>query len=437
MADAWPRVRLANLIEAGRAITYGIVQPGTHEAEGIPIVRVNNVRDGRVLTEDVLRVSHVIESKYGRTRLRGGEVLLTLVGTVGEVAIVPPELAGWNLARAVATIPVDPSVGWELVALWLRSREAQHHLRTRATTTVQATLNLRDVEEIPIALPPAPVRAAIVEIAGALDGRMSVAREMNRTLESIARALFRSWFVDFDPVRAKIEGRSTGLPHDVAALFPDRLVDSPLGPIPEGWHVAPLSEWVDVLDCSHAKKPERQPAGRVLLQLNNIRNDGLMDLADQFLIDDADYAAWTKRMEAREGDCVITNVGRVGAVAQLPPATQAALGRNMTGLRPKQPYPTYLIEALLSEAMQQEIRLRTDAGTILDALNVRSIPKLRTVLAPTKIMVAFEFSCRPLRQRMELNLGQNLTLARLRDALLPQLLSGAIRIPALAEEVPA
>jgi type I restriction enzyme S subunit len=135
-------------------------------------------------------------------------------------------------------------------------------------------------------------------------------------------------------------------------------------------------------------------------------------------------------MEATAGDCVITNVGRVGAVGQIPEGVKAALGRNITGIRCKAdfPFPTFLIECLLSEAMREEIRLKTDTGTILDALNVKSIPKLKFTYPSPEIASCFERLTRPLRLRMEKNLSESRTLAAVRDTLLPKLLSGEVKV---------
>ena len=277
---------------------------------------------------------------------------------------------------------------------------------------------------------PVSEQRAIAHVLGTLDDKIELNRRMNETLEAIARALFKSWFVDFDPVRAKSEGRDPGLPPHLAELFPDSFEDSELGEVPRGWKVAPLGDIADVIDCSHAKKPERREHGWPLLQLSNIRADGLMDMTDTYLIDGSDYRAWTLRMEASPGDCVITNVGRVGAVAQIPGGLTAALGRNMTGVRCKPSFacPTFLLEALLSEAFRNEVVLNTDTGTILDALNVRSIPRLRLVLPDRDLTMRFEEIGRPIRAKMEANLEQRRTLAALRDTVLPKLISGAIRV---------
>ena len=187
LPNDWTYKPLASLVDQERGISYGIVQPGAAQRAGVPIVRVNNLKQGRVITDDVLHVSPEIESKYSRTRLRGSEVLVTLVGTLGEWAVVPIDLAGWNVARAIGVIPVTGEIDPRWVALCLRSQQLQHYMRTWATTTVQATLNLRDVAKLPIPIPPKDEREAITHILGTLDDKIELNRRMNETLEAIAR----------------------------------------------------------------------------------------------------------------------------------------------------------------------------------------------------------------------------------------------------------
>lgn len=278
----------------------------------------------------------------------------------------------------------------------------------------------------------------ISQVLSALDDRIALLSETNATLEFIAQALFKSWFVDFDPVRAKAEGRQPeGINSATAALFPDTFEDSELGPIPKGWRVAEVGEIAEVIDCLHAKKPEIMQAGLPFLQLSNIRDDGLLDTSKVALVSEGDYKKWISRLEASEGDCVITNVGRVGAVAQVPAGFKAAMGRNMTGIRLRSgyPFPTYLIELLLSAWMRAEIAKKTDMGTILDALNVRSIPLLRCLIGPEVIFQRFEELTRPLREAMEMNLARANALASLRDALLPRLISGQLRLLEAEEQI--
>ena len=197
------------------------------------------------------------------------------------------------------------------------------------------------------------------------------------------------------------------------------------------YSLAPLSEISEVIDCLHSKKPERvYDSNRQLLQLENIKDNGFLDLSYQFMISESDYNNWTRKCEIHEGDCVITNVGRIGAVAQAPRDTNVAMGRNMTCIRLKPQYkiPAFLITVLLSEHMKREIRYNTDEGTIMGALNVKNIPKLQFPFFEEKVMYELENILYVIRKQFEENSLQNQRLAALRDTLLPKLMSGEIDV---------
>ena len=195
--------------------------------------------------------------------------------------------------------------------------------------------------------------------------------------------------------------------------------------------LVPLSYFADIIDCLHSKKPKRVNEGdRQLLQLDNINDDGFLDLSYKFLISESDYINWTRKCEIHEGDCVITNVGRIGAVAQAPRDTNVAMGRNMTCIRLKPQYkiPSYLITVLLSEHMKREIRYNTDEGTIMGALNVKNIPKLQFPFFEDLIMEELENLLLALRKQFEENSLQNQRLSALRDVILPKLMNGEIDV---------
>src|SRR5882724_225316 len=288
-----------------------------------------------------------------------------------------------------------------LYYLFISPKFNRHLFDTASGTKILHTSPAR-IEAFSVSLPPLLEQRHIAALLRSLDEKIDLNQRMNETLEAIARAIFKSWFVDFDFSTTS----------------------------PGNFQLTDLVQIAEIIDCLHSKKPDRQQTGKPLLQLWNIRDDGLMDMTDTYFISERDYELWISRMEARQGDCVITNVGRVAAIAQVPAGVRAAMGRNMTGLRcrPEYPYPTFLIQALTADAMQEEIALKVDSGTILDSLNVRSIPHLRLVLPPQDLLRKFESACRPIRARMELNIGESHNLALVRDTLLPKLMSGAIRI---------
>ena len=237
-----------------------------------------------------------------------------------------------------------------------------------------------------------------------------------KILEEMAQNLYREWFVKF---------RFPGCQHI-------RFTDSSLGRIPEGWEVREMQEIAQVVDCLHSKKPQLIETGTGLfLQLDNIGDNGKIDLSKKYFISNDDYEKWTSRIEVQAGDCVITNVGRVGAVAQIPKGLKAAIGRNMTAVRPIEIGPTYLIEYLLSPHMTKEVQIKKDAGSIMDSLNVKGIVKLSVPLGPRPLMDLFENSARPMRSLVERLVEKNTTLRRTRNLLLPRLISGEVDVSEL------
>jgi len=288
------------------------------------------------------------------------------------------------------------------------------------------------LEEIDVPFPSITEQDKIADILGTLDDKIELNRQMNQTLEAMARAIFNSWFVDFDPVYAKMERRDYPLPAEIMDLFPDELEESELGLIPKGWVVSEIGSIGQIVDCLHSKKPIRveEKTGNVLLQLSNISENGLLDLSDVFWISEIDYKKWISRIEATEGVSVITNVGRVGAAARIPKGVKAALGRNMTAIKVNSefPYDVFLILLLKSNFLKNEIQNKTDTGTILDSLNVRNIPSLRFIYSNKKLLTYFEGIVEPVWKKMEANLQQNHQLITLRDSILPKLVNGEIKL---------
>jgi len=198
------------------------------------------------------------------------------------------------------------------------------------------------------------------------------------------------------------------------------------------YQLQPLSDIAIVIDCLHSKKPSAvEDSAYQLIQLDNIRDDGFLDMsATRYMISKADYENWTRKCEIAEGDCVITNVGRIGAVSQAPYGTKAAMGRNMTCIRlkPEIKLQAYFITVLLSNHMRRQIQSNTDEGTIMGALNVKNIPKLLFPVFEPSVMTELEDILFPLRKQIEYNNLQNQNLSQLRDTLLPKLMSGELDV---------
>lgn len=404
-----------------------------YSLDGVPLISVREIGHGSFhIDSKTPRVSPQTTARLAEYLLEDGDIVFARKGGIERCALVKHKQAGWFLGSDGIRLRVPKSCDARFLAFSFQTKAIKDWLIQHSTGSTMASLNQATIARLPIDLPSLHEQSKVSDFLETFDKRIDLLRETNATLEAIAQALFKSWFVDFDPVRAKAEGREPeGLSAEIVGLFPDRFEESELGLTPTGWETSTISQLAHVIDCLHSKKPELLDAGQPFLQLDTIRDDGLLDTTKLAFISEADYSKWISRIEVSGGDCVITNVGRVGAVAQIPSGQKAAMGRNMTAIRllSSRPYPTFLIELLRSTSMRVEIDRQTDVGTILNALNVRNIPKLRFVSPPTEILNVFEATARPLRAAMESNLRMMGILKSVRDTLLPRLISGQLRLP--------
>jgi type I restriction enzyme, S subunit len=417
MAIDWKTVSLESLIAPGRGISYGIVQPGPPVPDGVPIVRVGDVRNGRIATADPLRVSPTIESAYSRTRLSGGELILTLVGTVGEAAIVPEALAGWNTARAVAVIPIRKEIGSYWIQIVLRTPAVRSIISSRLNTTVQATLNLRDVAQLPILLPPQREREAITHILGTLDDKIELNRRMNETLEAMARTLFKSWFMDFDPVRAKAEGRDPCIPKSLDRLFPNRFKDSERGDIPEGWDVRSIYDIADVVYGAPFASSQFNAEGFGVPLLR------IRDLVDE------SPGIWTpeihqKGYRIQPGSIVVGMDGEFRAY--LWGGSEAWLNQRLCVFVPRGNFSAVFVRNSIIEPLARVEA--TETATTVIHLGKNDIDQFSVLVPKDAVLTAFNQICQPWYDRIVVGKRESRTLSSIRDALLPKLLSGEIRV---------
>ena len=307
LPDDWDVVTLGDLFTDDRGIAVGVMYPGDHDPDGVPLIKAGDLSGSIINPKPDFRISKDKHHEYRRTALEGGELLMTLVGNVGQCAVVSPRMAGWNAARAVAVMRLSDPSDTHFVQQCLLSRPLQHLMDVWCNTTVQATLNLKEIRQLPIPWPPKKCRDSIAAFGKALDDKIELNRRMNETLEGMARALFQSWFVDFDPVRAKLDGRQpAGLDAETAALFPAAFQDSPLGPIPKGWEVRSLDKTADYLNgLALQKYPVGDGPALPVIKIAQLRRGDTADadqcsadLPPEYIVNDGDVLfSWSGSLE--------------------------------------------------------------------------------------------------------------------------------------------
>ena len=220
-------------------------------ADGTPIVTVEHLGENRIIHQDLPRVSDKDRKRLSKYSLQKGDVVFSRVGSVDRRSLVRQEEEGWLFSGRCLRVRVDPNkIDPVFLSYFFGTKSFREHINSIAVGATMPSLNTQLLSDVIVPHPTRPEQRAIAHILGTLDDKIELNRRMNETLEAMARALFKSWFVDFDPVRAKMEGRDPGLPKHIADLFPDRFGDSELGEIPEGWEVSTIGQEVDVVGGS-------------------------------------------------------------------------------------------------------------------------------------------------------------------------------------------
>jgi type I restriction enzyme S subunit len=299
--------------------------------------------------------------------------------------------------------------------------------QAQGTTTKFVTIGI--LRNAPLMLPPLHEQLAIADILGTLDDKIELNRRMNETLEEIARTLFTSWFVTFDPVRAKAEGRQPeGMDAATAALFPDAFVDSELGEIPAGWRVSTVSFVVSKLN--RGLSPSYVDEGGVLVINQKCIRDHRVDFAKTRRHNDNDRKVDGRLIEV--GDIVVNStgvgtLGRVAPVLRLREPTIVDSHVTIVRANPKQVPWQFLWFYFLHR--EPEIEQLGEGSTGQTELSRARLGDLSIVLPPASLLKRFVDTVEPLLELIAANQDMSETLAEIRDTLLPKLLSGEVRVP--------
>jgi type I restriction enzyme S subunit len=299
-------------------------------------------------------------------------------------------------------------------------------------STTRSAVYVRDLE-----VPPPAEQRAIAHILGTLDDKIEVNRRINETLEAMARALFRSWFVNFDPVRAKAEGRDPGPPTPLTDLFPDYFEDSKLGRIPKGWRVRVLSDVLSELETGGRPKGgvSGYATGTPSIGAESIVGLGLFDYSKTKYVPDEFFKEMTKgRIKSRDV-LLYKDGGRPGEFEPHVtlfgdgfPFDTCAINEHVYRLRAKQELGQNLLFFWLSsDLVMEEMRIK-GTGVAIPGLNSTQVRSLTTLVPTFGVAKAFDALVDPWISGILANCNESLTLAALRDALLPKLISGELRI---------
>lgn len=431
MGGEWSKVRLSDVCAyIGRGIAPAYIESG-----GLLVLNQKCIRNQRVNFQEARRTQHDAQTISPEKVLRQWDVLVnsTGVGTLGRVAQINqiPELATVD-SHITIVRPNPKHVNPRFFGAVIRAFEHQIESLGEGSTG-QTELPRSRLASFVVPIAPGTEQPAIAYVIGALDDKIELNRRMNETLDAITRAFFKSWFVDFDPIRAKIHKCVSGLADSVSDIFPGRLVDSRVGKIPEGWGTAPLEEHFNVAKGVSYKGSGLTDSGMPLHNLNSVyegggyKYEGIKYYAGEF----------SERHQVSPGDVIVANTEQghdrllIGYAAVVPRlfGERGIASHHIFRLRPRSQSPltaTYVYHLLNSSRMHQIVSGYAN-GTTVNMLPIDGLQKPIIVVPPRRLVEAFDDLAVRSELRREELVGESTALIALRETLLPKLVMGELR----------
>jgi len=377
---------------------------------GVPLIRGSNLGESvevRLSHEDLVFVTDEKAEEFKRSIAQRGDLIFTCWGTIGQVGLVDERCPydRYLISNKQMKLTPDPRKADSLYLYYLFSGpDLSERIKNQAIGSSVPGFNLGQLRALRIQLPPLGEQRAIARILGDIDDKIDLNRRMNQTLEAMAQALFRSWFVDFDPVRLKAEGRHlANVDEETATLFPGAFVDSDVGAIPHKWSVQSLDEVVVLQRGFDLPTSARIPGPYPVM------------LASGMAEGHAEYKV--------KGPGIVT--GRSGVLGKVFFVQEDFWPLNTTlwvkEFRHSRPHFAYFLLKRIDFS-------RFNAGSAVPTLNRNHIHSLKVVVPPMELIERFETIAKPMFQLIRKNEFQMETLGSLRDTLLPKLLSGELRV---------
>lgn len=415
MEAEWRDVSLEDVADE---ITVGHVGPMASEyiEAGIPFLRSQNVESLRINNSDLKFVTLEFHQRLRKSRLIPGDVVIVRTGKPGACAVIPHWLHEANCSDLVI-VRCGERIDNRFLAYYVNT-VARDHVAAHLVGAVQQHFNVGSARTMRIKLPPIGEQKAIAAVLGALDDKIELNRRMNVTLEAMARALFQSWFVDFDPVRAKLDSRQpTGLDPATAALFPNEFAGSQIGPIPKGWTVGKVS---DAFDVTMGQSPPGDTYNENGVGLPFYQ--GRADFGFRFPTRRV-FCAEPTRL-AKASDTLVSVRAPVGDINMAD--EECCIGRGVAAVRHKSSARSFTYYAM--QNFESDFARFEAEGTVFGSINKQSFAELPFFVPPPELVASYERTASPFDEQLRVLERQSRTLAIIRDALLPKLLTGCIRL---------
>ena len=386
------------------------------------MIRSQNVYDHEFSRDGLAHIDESAAYKLRRVDVQEDDVLLNITGdSVARCCVVPKWHLPARVNQHVAVIRTSDRLNSTFLQKYLSAPRVKTYVLGHDSGGTRKALTKAHIESFLVPLPPIPEQRRIAHILGSLDDKIELNRKMNETLEAMARSIFKSWFVDFDPVRAKMEGREpVGMDANTAALFPSAFQDSPLGEIPEGWEVGTLGEIAQ--NVRRSANVNQIDSNDVYIGLEHMSKRSIA-LSEWQTAD----GIGSNKSRFRKGEILFGKLRPYFHKVGVAPID----GVCSTDILVIQPVESEWFGVVLGSVSCDKFVAYTDAhstGTRMPRTNWGDMSKYEIALSQANLAKKYTELILPWVERIIDNIHQSHTLSQIREALLPKLLSGEIRI---------
>ncbi|AEX22835.1 restriction endonuclease subunit S [Vibrio sp. EJY3] len=410
------------------------LKASSYTESGIPVIRGSNLSLGldEFKSDEFVYVGDDTYSRLARSECLPQDIIFTKKGTLGQTGFVPQEpYPSYLISSNQMRLRVDPAkANPKYVYYWVSSKKAIDKIRGESEHTGVPKINLDYLKKFPISLPSVSYQNSAVEILDNLNDKIALNTQTSQTLEEMAQAIFKSWFVDFDPVKAKMNGEQPdGMDAATASLFPEKLVESELGLIPEGWDVLPSEK---VATVAIGKTPPRKEPQWFSEDSKDVTWISIRDMGNTgtFALDSSEYltqeAVDKFNVKVIPDNTLILSfkltVGRV-AITHGEMTTNEAIAHYKLSDNAR-----VSTNYLYSYMNQFNFESLGSTSSIAKAVNSKIIKALPVIVPSKEILGSFDSLVKPLFDKIKSNQIENQNLEDLRDTLLPKLLSGEIEL---------
>lgn len=438
MSSNWATCLLEEIASSDRgAIAIGPfgsrLKADAYVASGVRVIRGTNLNDGSGFSGEFVCISEGKASELGNANVRPLDLVFPHRGNIGSVGLVPDDGKRYVLSTSLMKVTFDTEkVDPRFMYFFFRSDLGRQGLLKNASQvgTPGIATPLTSLKACVVPIPPLHIQRDIATTLDALDQRINVLRRHSSILEGMARAIFESWFINFDPVRSKAEGREPeGMSADVAALFPREFVDSELGPIPKGWCWRTMGE---ISSVGIGKTPPRKESqwfsesdedvpwvsirdmGALGAYVTNTREFLTRDAIDRFNVRSVPKNTVLLSFKL--------TVGRVGITVGQMVTNEAIAHFNLPDCSLVTSEYVYLyLKRFNFDSL-------ASTSSIADAVNSKTVREIPVLVPDREVMGKFQEAVEPIFSKILLASEQSIALEKIRDLLLPRLLSGTIKV---------